>query len=263
MSLSCVSLFVFLCSVVGYTSANGIRLLFINNGSCSLLLNELNQFDSYQLNWDGRALSSNCKLRFTGKSFISSEARDRYKVCVKALRYDVTDCTFRMTYCSGKNGGPVEEHLCGNLQPSRFCAGEGDTLSISLSTTAASNSSFQLMVTAEKTYTHPEENIYLVYSVVCGLSLLCLLMSSIIVLVICKKHKQTERCVNHTTTDVYNTPMPSGTVFPSGVYNEGYVNTEQDSFSNGIAVRLPEYSEKEDKVNPPPYTEVNDQATKT
>ncbi|XP_033744786.1 uncharacterized protein LOC117330525 [Pecten maximus] len=262
MSLVLMTWGILFCSVIDYTSADAIQLILVNNASCSLVIDYLNEFDSCQLNWEGDVLPPNCQLRFNAKSIIASERRDKYKVCVETFEYHITKCNLKMKYYSEGKHGTIQEHSSGTSQQHKFCAAEGDTLLIGLSSTVPSDSSFQLMVTAVKTYTHEEKNLYLVYIVVASLSLLCIMISCIIILVVCKKQKQAQHSrTGSQTTTPYNASMVQG-AFPSdGIYNQGYVNTEKDLYQHEITIRPPEYSEKEDKTNPPPYTTVSEHAT--
>ncbi|XP_021370252.1 uncharacterized protein LOC110461206 [Mizuhopecten yessoensis] len=264
MSLRNTFLVILLYAVIDYTSADAIQLLMVNNVSCSMI-NEVDQFDSYQLNWDGEMLPPNCKLGFTGKSILVSEAHAKYRVCVKTVLYDIKDCNFKMNFYCNDKIDPAQEYTCGTVHPPTFCAPDHLFIAFSRSSLASSTSSFQLIVTAEKTYTAPEENIYLVYSVVAGLSLLCVLILCTIILVVCKKHKQVRQARTGNTPGLYDNAPPSmmhGAAFPIGMHNQGYFNTEQDFHPRAVAVSLPAYSEKEEKNEPPAYTEVTDIGTK-
>ncbi|XP_069109823.1 uncharacterized protein [Argopecten irradians] len=263
MNLGWTAFTLLFCDVIHYISADAIHLLIVTNASCSEIIDGLNEHDSYQLNWDGGVLSPNCKLGFTAKSIISSEAKDKYKICVNTFLYQITECSFKMKYYSGDKRDTMQEYSCGPSQPDKFCTDEGDMLAIGLSNTLASNSSFQLIITAVKTYTSVEDSLPLVYAVIVGLPVLCVLLSCTIILMICKKHQQVQqsRIASRTHTSCNDSPVPT-VFFPGGVCNQGYRHTEPGLYPHIVTISPPEYSEKDDKHKPPPYSSVNDGATK-
>ncbi|XP_033744790.1 uncharacterized protein LOC117330527 [Pecten maximus] len=255
MSQVFVTLVILFYSVIDYTSADAKYLQILNNASCSQGIDVLNEYRYYQLNWDGGVLSPHCKLGFNLDSSISSDTHD--KVCVDTYTYQITECHFTLKYYSYRKRDTIQEYSCRSSEPPRFCAEEGDTLWIEMSTSVPSDSSFQLRVRAVNTYTYKAEmNKITLYSIIGGMSLSFACLLCTIIAVVRKKYKHFR--LSRITFNEYMAQHASSS---SGNRNQGNVNTDEDLNQPDVTIKPPQYSEKADQYSPPPYPGLNDNVT--
>lgn len=245
--------------VIDTVSATAIQLLTVDASTCEYETFQLNEYDYYQLNWGGSALPDVCKKGFSGKSFIQSEAHDKYKVCVEAWTFNITDCSVKIRYSSGAN--PTKEYSCHSVKPPKFCSDEDTDLYIEIESTVTSPSAVRLCVSAVKTFTFERfEYTAIVYAVIGGLSLLCMVIVGIVAMMLYKKHVQGHSrglvVAPRTTPTGYLPPHTYG----CGMQNYAYNTSGQDLYptqANSKAVSPPDYADvSAEDSKPPEYTSI-------
>lgn len=190
-----------------------------------------NEGHSYKLIWNGEAIRSDCKFKFSGRG---DDILDEYKVCVEMVEYDINDCDVKLQFYFGYSSFPRNTYSCNDYIPST-CAVVGERFGVKLSTFPYhskpyySNSHLKLKVTAIKSYNYTESVGTIVGSVIGGIALLVIVVI-ITIIIICNRRKR------NTGGFIYNhrnqTLTTSTTVTTNNPYPPAYPYTVQQHMSH-------------------------------